>query len=271
MFSTADTLGMEFPFYGLATAAGIFFAFLLLRFTSEKREGTDALEYIFIAVCGGIGAFITAHIFYALAQYKKVAFIIGHTDRLFSSFRMFCLYMIDIFGGMVFYGGLIGACIGAYIYMRKAKLDVGAYADTIAPCIPLFHAFGRVGCFLVGCCYGIESSFGVVYHNAAAESANGVCRLPIQLFEAGENLIICLVLTLILYRCRNIEKGILIWIYGLIYPVVRFINEFFRGDTEERGYFGALSTSQWISIFIFVLSVFMVTKIILKRKRSDML
>ena len=89
MFSTADTLGMEFPFYGLATAAGIFFAFLLLRFTSEKREGTDALEYIFIAVCGGIGAFITAHIFYALAQYKKVAFIIGHTDRLFSSFRIF--------------------------------------------------------------------------------------------------------------------------------------------------------------------------------------
>ena len=244
MFDTVSTLGIDFPFYGLATAAGIFFAFLLLRFTSKKREGTDALEYIFIAVCGGIGAFITAHIFYALAQYKKVAFIIGHTDRLFSSFRMFCLYMIDIFGGMVFYGGLIGACIGAYIYMRRAKLDVGAYADTIAPCIPLFHAFGRVGCFLVGCCYGIESSFGVVYHNAAAESANGV---------------------------RNIEKGILIWIYGLIYPVVRFINEFFRGDTEERGYFGALSTSQWISIFIFVLSVFMVTKIILKRKRSDML
>ena len=69
----------------------------------------------------------------------------------------------------------------------------------------------------------------------------------------------------------NIEKGMLIWIYGLIYPVVRFINEFFRGDAEERGYFGALSTSQWISIFVFALSAFMVTKIILKRKRSDML
>ena len=94
LFDTVSTLGIDFPFYGLATAAGIFFAFLLLRFTSKKREGTDAPEYIFIAVCGGIGAFVTAHIFYALAQYKKVLYIIGHTDKLFSDFRMFTLYMI---------------------------------------------------------------------------------------------------------------------------------------------------------------------------------
>lgn len=255
MFSTLDTLGFELPYYGFMVGLGILACFLLIKLvTMKKRDHIEGIEYVCIGLAGGIGAFIMAHIVYAIAQFDKLVYVLTHLDRVFGSLQMFMAYMIDVFGGMVFYGGLIGACIGAFIYMKVAKLDVRSYADTLAPCIPLFHAFGRIGCFLAGCCYGIESNFGVTYHHSLIVNANGVSRLPIQLFESVENVLICLVLLAVLCKCSSLKKGTLIWIYGLIYPVVRFINEFFRGDITERGYFGPLSTSQWISIFLFVIS-----------------
>lgn len=267
MFSTEDLFGVQLPYYGIMTALGIFACFLLICFTRHKRENIDPVEYICIGLTGAICAFVMSHFIYGIAHFEKIIYVTKHTDRLFSSFKMFITYFIDIFGGMVFYGGLIGACIGGYIYMKKTKLNIRDYSDTIVPCIPLFHAFGRIGCFLAGCCYGIESEFGFTYHYAEVESANGVCRLPIQLFESAENIILCVVLTILLCKFKNIKSGILIWIYGLIYPVIRFINEFFRGDFVERGYFGALSTSQWISIIVFVFSLIMLL-LELKNKNS---
>lgn len=257
MFNTVDLFGVQLPYYGIMTALGILACFLLIRFTRHKRENIDSLEYVCIGLAGAVGAFIMAHFIYGIAHFDKIVYVISHTDRLFSSFQMFIIYFIDIFGGMVFYGGLLGACIGGYVYMKKAKLDVREYSDTIVPCIPLFHAFGRIGCFLAGCCYGIESDFGFTYYYSEVESANGVCRLPIQLFESAENIILCVVLIVLLYKFKNIKHGILIWIYGLTYPVIRFVNEFYRGDFVERGYFGSMSTSQWISIIIFVFSLVM--------------
>lgn len=257
MFTTINIFGVELPYYGIMTGLGILACFFLLKFTSKKRKNIEQIEYVCIGLAGGICAFIMAHIVYGIAQFDKLCYIITHTDRLFESVQMFIFYFSDIFGGMVFYGGLIGACLGGFIYMKKAKLDVCEYSDTIAPCIPLFHAFGRIGCFLAGCCYGMESEVGFTYHYSVVESANGVCRFPIQLVESAENFILCAVLVAILCKYKNMKHGTLIWIYGLTYPVIRFINEFFRGDFNERGYFGVLSTSQWISVMIFVFSLVM--------------
>ncbi|MEE1125782.1 MAG: prolipoprotein diacylglyceryl transferase family protein [Acutalibacteraceae bacterium] len=268
MFTTVNSLGVELPYYGIMTALGISACFLLIHFTKNKRENIDSIEYLLISLAGAGFAFILSHMLYAIAHYKKILFIVTHPDRLFESLQSFVFYFSDIFGGMVFYGGLIGFCIGAYIYMKKTKLDVNEYSDTLVPCIPLFHAFGRIGCFLAGCCYGIESEFGFTYRYAIVESANGVCRFPVQLLEATENILICVLLTVLLYKCKKMQHGMLIWIYGLIYPVVRFINEFLRGDVAERGFFGVLSTSQWISIFIFVLSLTMVLVRILKKDKK---
>ena len=227
MFTTVDILGIELPYYGIMAGRGLLACFLLIKFvTSKQRKGIDGIEYVCIGLSGGICAFIFAHLIYAFAQFDKLYYVFTHMDRLFSSFTMFIIYMTDVFGGMVFYGGLIGACLGGFIYMEYAKLNVKNYADTLAPCIPLFHAFGRMGCFLSGCCYGIESEIGFTYHYSVVENANGVCRFPIQLVESGENLIICIFLLLLLCKCKNIRKGILIWLYGLIYPVVRLLTNF---------------------------------------------
>ncbi|HUT31917.1 MAG TPA: prolipoprotein diacylglyceryl transferase [Planctomycetota bacterium] len=57
-------------------------------------------------------------------------------------------------GGLVFYGGLIAAVVADYAYLRKKRLPVGLVADLFAPAVALGQAFGRIGCFLNGCCFG---------------------------------------------------------------------------------------------------------------------
>lgn len=261
MFSIIQELGLEPPYYGIMVTLGITACSILLLFTRKKRDNIDGIELLLIAVAAFIGAFLMSRIFYAIAHYEKLVYIITHPQNLFADLKSFIFYITDIFGGMVFYGGLIGACVGSYIYIKKAKLNINNYSDILAPCIPLFHAFGRIGCFLAGCCYGIESKLGFIHQHPITPYANGVRRFPVQLLEAGENLLICAILLLLLYKCTRLGNGILIWIYGMVYPIIRFTNEFLRGDNMERGYFGMLSTSQWISIFIFILST---TAIIIK-------
>ena len=68
------------------------------------------------------------------------------------------------------------------------------HTDVAALASPLFHIFGRLGCFLSGCCFGVESSVGFVYHHCLIEEANGVSRFPVQLVEAFANLFIFLLL-----------------------------------------------------------------------------
>lgn len=267
MLSVLKEAGLQPPYYGIMAALGILACVVLLLFTRKKRSDIDSIELLLISAVALIGVVIMTHLVYAVAHYEKLVFVITRPHKLFADLKSFVFYITDIFGGKVFYGGLIGACVGSYIYMKKENLNVNNYSDVLAPCIPLFHAFGRVGCFLSGCCYGIESEFGFMYQHSINPSANGVRRFPVQLLEAGENLLIFILLILLLYKCRNLQPGMLIWIYGISYSIVRFINEFLRGDVEERGYFGMLSTSQWISIFIFIISAVAIIIKISKNKK----
>ena len=269
MFATVGNTGIPIPFYGIMTVLGIFSCFIMLKFTHRFRNITETIEYAYTGCWSALGAFLFAHIFFAVAQYRNVIFLFTHFTQTVADSRSFIVAVESILGGMVFYGGLFGACIGGYGYLKRNGLDIPSYSDTIVPCIPLFHAFGRVGCFLTGCCYGIESRWGFVYHYSIVESANGVRRFPVQLLEAGENIVLCIILYLILCRCQHMPHGIMLWLYGLMYPPLRFFNEFLRGDVAERGYFGIFSTSQWISIVLFGISLFMTGKIIKRKSRSD--
>ena len=158
-----------------------------------------------------------------------------------------------ICGGSVFYGGLIGGMIVGFIYCNKKHYNLSDYSDIIAPGIPLFHFFGRIGCFLGGCCYGIESSFGfTVHNNQLLPSVNDVQRFPVQLLESLLNLILFFILAYLLKK--ELLKGKLFATYLLSYSVIRFFDEFLRGDTY-RGFLLGLSTSQIISIVIFICSI----------------
>lgn len=121
--------------------------------------------------------------------------------------------------------------------------------DIFSVVLPLGHAVGRVGCFFGGCCYGIcyDGPFAVYYSDAAGLTPLHTPLLPIQLIEAVA-LLILFIIQLHLYG-RKDKQGKLVQSYLLSYALIRFILEFFRGDTA-RGKLFFLSTSQWISLLV---------------------
>ena len=136
------------------------------------------------------------------------------------------------------------------IYVKRETKKYSVFADIIAVNIPLFHFFGRIGCFLGGCCFGIPCEFGFVYTINPIAEANGVTRFPVQLLEAGFNIL----LFFFLYHLFKIGKykNKLIYIYLFVYAIGRFFIEYLRGDAY-RGIWFIFSTSQIISIIIILL------------------
>lgn len=240
--------------YGLCVLFGIIASGFLLHAATKKRRDFSYIQIVNIPLFSIAGAFLGAKLLYALT---RIDVLINAFESL-PSFGKFFGLLGEAFGGMVFYGGLIGAILTAYGYCRLAKLDFWLYADIFAPAIPLFHAFGRIGCLMSGCCYGIVSDWGIMYHSDFLDpSVNDVTRIPIQPIESCLNLLIMLIL-LLLDR-KRLKKGSLLAVYFILYAVVRFSDEFFRGD-DIRGYWLFLTTSQWISIVLLTVGIIMLLR-----------
>lgn len=253
MFPLIHLFGREISTYGIMVGLGILACYLAVVRPGLKRcKDLKGTTVVTLSLWAALGLFLGAHLLYGLTHAWKIGYAFTHLDKVFQSWDSFAAYGADIFGGMVFYGGLIGAVIAAAIYLKASRQDMAGYADLLSPAIPLFHAFGRIGCFLGGCCYGVESPFGFVYTNSLVPEANGVSRFPVQLVEAAANFLLAICM-LWLFHKKKPGKGRLILVYGLSYPVIRFILEFWRGD-QIRGIFFGFSTSQWISIAVFAVS-----------------
>jgi phosphatidylglycerol:prolipoprotein diacylglycerol transferase len=144
-------------------------------------------------------------------------------------------------GGLVFYGGFLGAVIGSLAYCRFKKVDFWLLGDLLAPSIALGHGIVRVGCFLNGCCHGKPVFWGVVF-----PTVDKVPRHPTQLYEAAMGIV--LFGLLLLYEKRVLKaKGELILAYVASYGVTRFTIELIRDDWRG-GFFLGLAISQWIGI-----------------------
>lgn len=214
-----------------------------------KNNGMDEIETLFMSLFAFGAVVIGGALMYGITQFDSMVLFFKNLFTLrFASFDDFLTQAQTVFGGSVFYGGLIGAIVTIKLYCKKKKLGSG-YLDIAAICFPLFHFFGRIGCFLGGCCYGIESKFGVVYHYSLAPGANGVSRFPVQLIEAVFNLGLALTFYF-MFRKKKLQ-GKLIHVYFYAYPIFRFADEFLRADAY-RGFLWGLSTSQWISVFLLI-------------------
>lgn len=254
MLPIIEVFGKALPLYAICALIGILvagFAFCIY----VKRQGYDnnfAILFLF-AVAGGV--LLGGSLLFGLTNLDKF--------YLFGEDSGFWHAVTTVFGGSVFYGGLIGGCVTGLIFMKYAKLPSSVYMDGCAFWAPLFHAFARVGCFFAGCCYGIECDFGFAAHGNEYTAIGEVRRFPVQLLESLENL---LVFGLIVFLMKKgVQKGRLFYIYLLSYSVLRFGNEFLRGD-EIRGFIFGISTSQFISILIFILSLSLLWHTNLKKK-----
>lgn len=239
-------MGKTVGVYGLCSLVGMLAAGVVM-YRLAKKSGVYAQDVALLAIAVAAGMLVGGHIVYGITRIPDIIDLFQNMPKYTA--KEFWRSLGNYFGGMVFYGGLIGSFVSIGIF-RKLKIAENLrktnIMDLYAVVVPLFHVFGRIGCFLAGCCYGIESSFGfLVNGNEFSPGINGVRRFPTPLLEAGCNLIIFLVLLGLYQKGRAKDK--LLYLYLLIYPVVRFGLEFLRGD-EIRGFLFGLSTSQWISI-----------------------
>lgn len=236
--------------YGLMVAVGAI-ALILMASHLEKLRGYLPFDYISslgwvasFALAGSVLVFAISNIPYL----TSVLFSIGSYENTLD----FLEALLAAFQGMVFYGGMLGALLGYWIWLKRSGRPKGDYWDMFAVCLPLFHGFARIGCFLGGCCYGVECDFGITYTISRVDISNGVPRFPVQLLESALEFALFGALY-ILYRKRSAQSQ-LIWIWAIAYPTIRFFDEFLRGD-YYRGFFGPFSTSQWISLILLCIAV----------------
>ena len=230
--------GLTVHGYGLMIGIGFIAAYLMTEYRARKyRMNTDIVFTLFISsvVFGLLGA--------------KVMYYLTILDRIIKDPGV----ILDEMEGFVVYGGIIGGVLAGYVVCRIKKERFWQYFDLIAPAIALAQGFGRIGCLLAGCCYGKEthSHLAITFHTSDF-APNGVPLIPTQIYSSILDFLNCIVLCVIARHARK-EKTVA-GRYLIFYSIGRFILEFFRGDLE-RGSVGVLSTSQFISVFIFVIGV----------------
>ena len=217
--------------YGLMIAIGILCCVAMASYRA-KKNGLDQEAIVDIGIYGVIGGFLGAKILYVIVEFKT--FIKDPKTVLGSE-------------GFVVYGGIIAGFLTAIVYCRIKKLYFLEYFDLAVASISMAQGFGRIGCFLAGCCYGKEAQGGLsVIFTDSDYAPNNIPLIPTQIYSS---ILDFLHFFLLLYIARHKKaEGEVAACYLIFYSVGRFILEFFRGDLE-RGSIGVLSTSQFISIF----------------------
>jgi phosphatidylglycerol---prolipoprotein diacylglyceryl transferase len=264
--------------YGVLIVCGFLLA-MFVAWREAKRQGElyeEVLDFAFWALLGGM---LGARLVYILVNFSEYAKNPLKIVRFWE-------------GGLVFYGAALGG-LAAFLWYCWPTLR---FADICVVGLPLAQAFGRLGCVSAGCCWG-DAAFhfddaghaisdiplaamfpeGSLAYSSLISSSTGEIRevmratgttvplIPIQLIESlGVGLIF---LVLLVVRSRKWFHGQVLLTYGILYPVLRSINELFRGDAE-RGYVidGVLSTSQFISLVVATASL--VTIVIVRRRTA---
>lgn len=234
--------------YGLMIGLGA----LLAIFVSEwraKRRGLDG-ELVFSAAVWGLFAGLLG---------AKLTFIISNIKYLFTDPG----YVLGTDGFTVYGGVVLGILVGGLIVRRK-KVDVPLYLDLVIPQIALAQGFGRIGCFLAGCCYGkpTHNHIGVIFPPEAI-APSGVPLIPTQLISAIGDFLIFIILLLLSNFATNylkVKKGVgpgtdrksffqppsISGMYLILYGIGRFAIEFLRADPRRTAL--GLTSNQYVSI-----------------------
>ena len=253
--------------YFLTDTAGVLVSFAVLFFISKKSMEPRRQLY-FSIICALIGLFLGAHIMYLIIHLP--GFIRELAAEPASSAGEFFIRLFSAASGLTYFGGLFGAIAATALVCRIFRMYRRPYMNILAVLFPIYQMFGRIGCSLAGCCYGIEYSGPLaIYYDAsyivpgASDNIADLSRFPVQPLEAFFGLVLFFVM-LYLYL-KNREALPLMFIYLPAYSVIRFLDEFLRAD-EIRGIWGPLSASQWIALASIAVSVIFWTYF--KRKKE---
>lgn len=158
---------------------------------------------------------------------------------------------------IVYYHHEIAIMLMCTLGLYLLKIAILPYLDIALLGIGIFLAFGRIGCFNVGCCHGRPGTFG--YHYGEHHVADGftwyyrdVTLLPVQLIESG--FVFSIVITGTVLLLNHAAPGTVLILYTVVYGAFRFIIEFFRGDAE-RPYWKGLSEAQWTTLLLVAITL----------------
>ena len=164
-------------------------------------------------------------------------------------------------GGIVYYGGILGGTLAFFVYRHFRPFPLRPYLDALAPAIMVGTLFGRLGCFLNGCCYGDQCNlpWAVSFPRFSppwddqhthglipADAARSLPVHPTQLYSSLDSLIILVLLTAF-YPLRR-RDGEVLGLLMVTYPITRFLIEYLRND--EGVFFAGFTISQNISIVL---------------------
>jgi len=223
--------------YGALIGIGILAAFMTAMYRA-RRLGLDA-DFVFdVGFYSGIIGIISTRLMYYIVELPQ---IIKEPSMLW-----------DFGYGYVVYGGIIGGVLTGLIYCKKKRKSFMDYFDLVMPSIALAQAFGRLGCFMAGCCYGrrTDSFIGIAFQHSEM-APNGVKLIPTQLISSAGDLLNYLIL--IWFAKRSKKSGQVGAMYLILYSIGRFFVETLRDD--YRGSIGIFSTSQLISMGTIVIGI----------------
>lgn len=227
--------------YGFMIALGVIGAVAYMFYQGKKDVGLtfDQANTLFLLIF--IAAFVGGKVF---LLFENPSLYLNEPKKLLAG------------RGFVFYGSFLFAVPTMLWFFRKHKLNTYKMLDVMAVVTCIVHMFGRIGCFLAGCCYGkpTTSAFGVTYTNEACQAPLNQPLVPTQLLEAGYIFLVMLLLLLIKSRYQKFY-GQLFLLYLILYAIGRSVLEIFRGDVA-RGFIieGVLSHSQFIALVIVIVT-----------------
>lgn len=242
-----DIGGLTIYWYGVLVAAG-FLAGLWTASRRSWREGIPAEAVVDLSPWLIGGAIVGARMLYVISYWRED----------FAAKPIWEIFMVR-HGGLVFYGGLIGAALVVIAYARAKQLPLWKLADVLAPSIVLGHAFGRIGCLMNGCCYGRPTGLPWAIRFPLDHATAGVPVHPTEIYEAVLNLMLYGALAG-LYRRKHFPGQIFV-AYLVGYALLRALVETFRGDYTSYYFHGWLTPGQVLSLVILAAGVWLFWKL----------
>jgi phosphatidylglycerol:prolipoprotein diacylglycerol transferase len=237
--SIAFNIGsLTIHWYGIMVALG-FLAGLWTAGRRARLAGVSAENIYDFGPWLIVGGILGGRVLYVISYWREV-----YAEHPFPE-----IFMIQ-HGGLVFYGGLIGAIILGAAYLHRKKLPVWKVADIMAPSIALGSAFGRIGCLLNGCCYGRACSLPWAITFPPGHETQGVPVHPTEIYDSLLNFIFYCFLAW-LFRRRKFD-GQVFAVYLIGYAILRSFVEYFRGDYPVHYLGGVATPAQLISLGVVV-------------------
>jgi phosphatidylglycerol:prolipoprotein diacylglycerol transferase len=224
--------------YGVMIALA-FLAGLWTATRRARRENISSERISDVVLWIMVGGILGARIVYVMTYWKDE----------FAGQPLSEIFMIQ-HGGLVYYGGFIGAAIASVSCIRWKKLPLWKTLDVLAPSTALGNVFGRIGCLLNGCCYGRPTNLPWAIRFPSNHPTGGLPVHPTEIYDALNNFILYLLLAL-LFRRKKFDGEVFVT-YLVGYAVTRTIMEYFRGDYLPDQIHLGLTPGELISIPIFI-------------------